>query len=287
VPTVTETFRPKVVSREQWEKAHKTHLDKEKALTRHRDQLARDRRHLPWVKVEKNYVFDTPAGKKTLAELFEGRSQLIVKHFMFGPGWKEGCVGCSFECDHVQGAVQHIENHDVKFVAVARAPLAELEPFKRRMGWTFDWVSSHGSDFNYDFHVTATPQEQAAGEMYYNFRTDDLVSDELSGFSVFFKDENGDVFHTFSSYGRGAEELLGSYVLLDMTPKGRNETGPRHDLTDWVRHHDRYGDGGHVDSTGRYQAAATPSSSSSSDAAGCPACASPGGDAAARKAGGA
>jgi predicted dithiol-disulfide oxidoreductase (DUF899 family) len=243
-----------VVSREDWLAARRALLEKEKAQTRMRDALAAERRALPWVRVEKEYVFETPDGRKTLAELFDGRSQLIVKHFMLAPGWSEGCVGCSFECDHVEGALVHLENHDVSYLAVSRAPLAEIEAFRRRMGWRFRWVSSFGSDFNYDFHVSFSPEEVAAGRGFYNYRMDEVPVEELSGFSVFFKDERGRVFHTYSAYGRGAEEVLGTYMLLDLTPKGRNETGPRGNLTDWVRHHDRYGSGGHVDRGGRYVA---------------------------------
>ncbi len=199
-------------------------------------------------------MFDTPRGKQTLAELFDGRSQLIVKHFMFGPDWPEGCVGCSFECDHVGGALVHLEHHDVTYVAVSRAPLPKIEAFKRRMGWQFNWVSSFGNDFNHDFHVSFTPEQKAAGEVYYNYDMRPFQSDEMSGRSVFYKDAAGNVFHTYSSYGRGGEMHLGTYHYLDITPKGREET-IRGNLTDWVRHHDRYGDGGFVDSTGRYVAA--------------------------------
>lgn len=242
----------RIVSQEEWLAARKAHLAAEKALTRARDELCQQRRELPWVKVEKNYVFDTPAGRKTLSELFEGRSQLIVKHFMMAPGQKDGCVGCSFEVDHVEGALQHIENHDVKFVSVARAPLSEIEAFKTRMGWRFDWVSSHGSDFNYDFNVSFTPEQVAKGKAFYNFEETQVPLEDLSGFSVFYRNEQGEIFHTYSSFGRGAEEVLGSYMLLDMTPKGRNEPGPNFNLTDWVRHHDRYEAAGHVASTGRW-----------------------------------
>jgi predicted dithiol-disulfide oxidoreductase (DUF899 family) len=249
---VVPTESPKVVSETEWLTARKDLLVKEKALTRLLDQLAAQRRALPWVKVEKEYVFDTPDGKKTLAELFEGRSQLIVKHFMFGPGWKEGCVGCSFEVDHIEGALVHLEHHDVSYVAVSRAPLPELETFKKRMGWTFPWVSSFESDFNYDYHVSFTPEELARGSAYYNYDVREVPIEELSGRSVFYKNDAGEVFHTYSSYGRGTEELLGTYVCLDITPKGRNETGPNFTLADWVRHHDRYDAGGSVAPTGRY-----------------------------------
>ena len=243
-----------VVSREAWLQARKALLAEEKEMTHLRERISAKRRELPWVKVEKNYVFDTPNGEKTLAELFDGRSQLIVKHFMLAPGQKDGCVGCSFESDHVEGALMHIEHHDVTYVAVARAPLAEIEAFKTRMGWHFQWVSSGGSDFNYDFGVSFTPEQVAHGTAVYNYQETKVPLEDLSGFSIFYKDDKGDVFHTYSTYGRGAEEVLGSYMFLDMTPKGRNEHGPNFNLTDWVRHHDRYEADGHVGSNGRWVA---------------------------------
>jgi predicted dithiol-disulfide oxidoreductase (DUF899 family) len=243
----------RIVSREEWLDVHKRHLVNEKELTRRRDQLSAARRELPWVRIDKPYVFEGPNGKETLADLFGGRSQLIVKHFMLGPGWKEGCVGCSFHSDHIDGAVPHLAQHDVTLLAVSRAPFAEIEAFKRRMGWRFKWVSSYGSDFNYDFHVSFTQDELAKGEVYYNYELRKLQSEEMSGISVFYKDVAGDIFHTFSSYARGGDILLGTYNYLDLTPKGRNETGPNYNLTDWVRHHDRYGADGFVDPTGRYQ----------------------------------
>ena len=241
-----------IVSHDEWLAARKQLLAKEKELTRLRDQLAAQRRELPWVKVEKHYVFDGPDGKETLADLFGGRSQLIIKHFMLGPGWSEGCVGCSFELDHVDGILVHLEHRDVSYVAVSRAPLAEIEAFKGRMGWHIKWVSSCGNDFNYDFHVSFKPEEIAKGEAYYNYEIRKIGIDELSGRSVFYKDAHGDVFHTYSSYGRGGEDLLGTYRLLDLVPKGRDETGPNRNLSDWVRHHDRYGDAGIVAATGRW-----------------------------------
>jgi predicted dithiol-disulfide oxidoreductase (DUF899 family) len=250
----TDIENAKIVSRAEWLLARKELLAKEKELTRQRDELARQRCQLPWVKVEKTYVFDGPNGKETLADLFDGRSQLIVKHFMFGPGWKDGCVGCSFEVDHIDGALVHLANHDVTYVAVSRAPLAELEAFKKRMGWHFKWVSSFGNDFNYDYHVSFTKDEMAKSRAYYNYEVRDIYVEEMSGRSIFCKDATGNVFHTYSTYGRGAEELLGTYVYLDLTPKGRNETGPNHTLADWVRHHDKYGAGGYVEPTGRYVA---------------------------------
>jgi predicted dithiol-disulfide oxidoreductase (DUF899 family) len=231
----------KIVSREEWLAARTALLGKEKEFTRLRDRLSAERRALPWVRVEKEYVFDTLDGRKRLAELFDGRSQLVVNHFMLGPGWKEGCVGCSFGADHMSCLV-HLEHHDVTVVVVSRAPLHEIEAYRKRMGWNFTWVSSYDSDFNYDYHVSFTPEELAKGKVYYNYRMIDGGMDELPGLSVFYKDEAGNVFHTYSSYARGAEELLTTYIVLDMTPKGRNETGPRGNLTDWVRRHDEYDD---------------------------------------------
>jgi len=240
-----------IVSRDEWVAARKQLLIREKALTRLRDEVTAERHQLPWVRVGKNYVFDAPEGKVTLADLFAGRSQLITRHFMLGPGWKEGCVGCSFGADHVDGMLPHLEHHDVSFVVVSRAPLPEIEAFKQRMGWHFTWVSSYGSDFNYDYHVSFTPDELAKGQAYYNYENRDVQIEELAGTSVFFRDPNGDIFHTYSSYARGGEMFLGTYSVLDITPMGRNETKSGN-LTDWVRHHDKYGDAGHVDATGRY-----------------------------------
>ncbi len=242
----------RMVSREEWLRARSDLLAREKELTRQWDELRRQRRELPWVKVEENYVFDGPGGTVTLADLFEGRSQLIVQHFMFGPNWKEGCVGCSFKADHVDAALQHIEHHDVKFVAVSRAPIAEIERFKKRMGWQFNWVSSSGNDFNFDYHVSFRKDEIAAGKAYYNYALRDVGGDEGPGNSVFYKDTAGNVFHTYSTYGRGDETLDTTYMYLDLTPKGRNETGPRYNLNDWVRHHDRYDASRIVDKTAPY-----------------------------------
>lgn len=241
----------KIVSREQWLDARVALLEKEKDLTRRRDALAELRRELPWVRVEKPYAFEGRTGRVTLADLFAGRSQLLVKHFMFGPGWGEGCVGCSFECDHLDAAAVHLEQHDVSVVAVSRAPYAEIEPFHRRMGWRFRWVSSYGSDFNADYHVSFPDGPDADGAVYYNYKRQPPYGEEMSGLSVFCRDADGGVFHTYSTYGRGAEELLGAYVVLDLTPDGRNET-VNGNLTDWVRHHDRYDAGGHVAPSGRY-----------------------------------
>lgn len=234
---------PDVVSREEWLSARQVLLAEEKALTRQHDAVAAARRALPWVRIEKGYVFDTPGGKRTLAEIFDGRSQLIVRHFMFGPEWEEGCVGCSYASDHVDGALVHLQNHDVTYVAVSRAPLEKIEAFRKRMGWGFPWFSSHASDFNYDFQASFTKEDIAKGEVFYNYRMTDAVMDELSGISVFYKNADGQIFHTYSTYGRGDEGGLTTYFYLDLTPKGRDETG-RGNLMDWVRHHDRYGAGG-------------------------------------------
>jgi predicted dithiol-disulfide oxidoreductase (DUF899 family) len=234
----------KIVSRDEWLIARKAHLAREKELTKLRDQVSAERRELPWVMIEKNYVFDTPDGKQTLADLFGGRSQLVVYHFMFGPGWKEGCDGCSFLADHIDGANLHLAHHDVSLVVVSRAPLADLQAFKRRMGWRFKWVSSYGSDFNYDFHVTS---DEAIAAVEYNYidkaellRKGEpwFTEGENHGLSVFYKNARGDVFHTYSTYARGTDLLIGAYNYLDLTPKGRNETT----IMDWVRHHDRYED---------------------------------------------
>ena len=225
-----------IVTQDEWLAARKALLAKEKELTHARDALNAARLELPWVKLEKQYVFDTPRGKKTLAELFEGRSQLIVQHFMFGPDWEQGCVGCSFAADHVDAAYQHLKHHDVTYVAVGRAPIEKLEAYRKRMGWRFNFASSYSSDFNHDFHVSFTKDELAKGKVYYNYEMTAEGFDELPGASVFYKDENGDVYHTYSSFGRGGEEVLGAYMLLDATPKGRNESGPM----DWVRRHDEY-----------------------------------------------
>lgn len=230
----------RIVTRTEWLAARTQHLLKEKELTRLQDQVKAERRQLPWVKVEKQYTFDSPHGKKSLADLFAGRSQLIVQHFMFGPGWKEGCIGCSFNADHVESALVHLEHHDVSFVAVARAPLPLIEAYQARMGWRFAWVSSYGSDFNFDYHVSFAPDRPAPDDLYYNYSTRPADSEELSGHTVFYRDSSGEVFHTYSTYGRGDESLINTYNYLDMTPKGRNETGPEYNLTDWVRRHDEY-----------------------------------------------
>jgi predicted dithiol-disulfide oxidoreductase (DUF899 family) len=228
-----------IVSREEWLAARKRHLAREKELTRLRDQVALERRELPWVKVEKQYRFDGPQGKESLADLFGGRSQLIVYHFMFGPGWKEGCPSCSFLSDHVDGALAHLAARDVSFVAVSRAPLAQIRAFQQRMGWRFKWVSSDGGDFNYDFHVSSTAEERAKGRMHYNYGEREFSGEELPGASVFYKDESGMVFHTYSAYARGLDPMIGAYNWLDIAPKGRDEDDLKYTMA-WVRHHDKY-----------------------------------------------
>ena len=234
----TEINRSKVVSRSEWLVARKDLLTREKELTQLRDEVSRHRRELPWIKIDKEYIFDGPDGGETLADLFEGRSQLIVYHFMLGPGWEEGCKSCSYLADHFDGANWHLPHRDVTFAVVSRAPLLEIEPFKKRMGWRFKWVSSHGNDFNFDYRVSATEDEQAKGRMYYNYKTQELMSEEMPGLSVFYKDENGDVFHTYSTCARGLDILVGAYNFLDLVPKGRDENPDS--TMDWVRHHDRY-----------------------------------------------
>ncbi|HSW15858.1 MAG TPA: thioredoxin family protein [Ramlibacter sp.] len=228
-----------VVSADRWLAERKALLAREKELTRLHDQVARERRALPWARVDKAYMFDAPEGRRSLAELFGGRRQLLVQHFMFGPGWEQGCPSCSFMADHVDGMNVHLAHRDVAFVAVSRAPLDEIERFRQRMGWQFKWVSSHGTDFNHAFGVSFTPQEQARGAVAYNYVTQPFPSEEAPGISVFYRDEAGAVFHTYSSYGRGVEVMMGAYALLDLTPVGRDEHNPDYAM-DWVRHHDRY-----------------------------------------------
>jgi predicted dithiol-disulfide oxidoreductase (DUF899 family) len=228
----------KVVSRQDWLVARQAHLAKEKEFTQARDQLSAERRELPWVKVEKPYVFATPDGKQSLADLFGGRSQLIVYHFMLGPGWDAGCPSCSLLADHFDGATVHLAHRDVSFMAVSRAPLPEIEAYKRRMGWRFPWVSSFGSDFNYDYHVSFRPDP---AEVSYNYATHDFESDEMPGASVFTKDAEGDIFHTYSAYARGLDILIGAYNWLDLAPKGRDEAELPWTMA-WVRRHDEYED---------------------------------------------
>ena len=228
----------KVVSQAEWLEARKGLLAKEKEFTRLRDQLSQQRRELPWVRVDKAYIFDTPKGKETLADLFAGRSQLVVYHFMFDPDWPEGCPSCSFWADNFNGIGVHLNQRDVAMVAISRAPLAKLEAFKKRMGWSFKWLSSFNNDFNYDYHVSFT-QEDLKKEVYYNYGWRKTDTSELPGASVFYKDESGKVFHTYSCYSRGIDILNTAYHYLDLVPKGRDED--RLEFTQaWVRYHDKY-----------------------------------------------
>jgi predicted dithiol-disulfide oxidoreductase (DUF899 family) len=230
----------RIVSQADWLVARKRLLSREKEFTRLRDQLSAERRELPWVRVEKEYVFDGPAGKETLADLFEGRSQLMVYHFMFGPGWEQGCPSCSFVSDHIDGANWHLPHRDVTLLAVSRAPLPEIEAFRKRMGWRFKWVSSYGNDFNRDHHVSFTPDQMAKGKVYYNYEDTEVSSEEAPGISIFYRDPSGAIFHTYSAYARGLDMLIGAYNYLDLAPKGRDEAALPWTMA-WVRHHDRYG----------------------------------------------
>src|SRR5947208_13486059 len=236
--TSTSETNPKIVSQAEWLVARKDLLTREKELTRLRDEVSRHRRELPQVKVQKEYVFEGPEGEETLGDLFEGRSQLIVYHFMFGPGWEEGCKSCSYLADHFDGANWHLPHRDTTLVVVSRAPLSEIRPYKKRMGWHFKWVSSYGSDFNFDYHVSFTKEEEKKNKVYYNYETGEFMSDELPGLSVFYKDEDGNVFHTYSAYARGLDQLVGTYNFLDLTPKGRDED-PESTMS-WVRRHNQY-----------------------------------------------
>lgn len=226
-------------NRDDWLAPRLALLAREKELSRLSDQIARERRALPWVRLDKRYMFGTPQGPRALADLFDGRRQLLVQHFMFGPGWAQGCPSCSYMADHSDGMRPHLAARDTTLVAVSRAPLAQIEAFRQRMGWCFTWVSSHGSDFNRDFGVSFAPEDVAARTMHYNFAQQSFANEEMPGISVFVKDDAGDVFHTYSTYGRGVEVMMGAYRLLDLTPAGRNEEGLDHTMA-WVRHHDRY-----------------------------------------------
>ena len=228
-----------IVSADRWVAERKALLEREKELVRLQDQIARERRALPWERVAKEYVFDTPDGRRSLADLFQGRRQLLVQHFMFGPDWSEGCPSCSYMADHTDGMTVHLEHRDVAFVAVSRAAIAEIERFRQRMGWKFAWVSSAGNDFNRDFHVSFAPEERVEGSVYYNYGMTRFPNTEAPGVSVFWKDDAGQVFHTYSTFGRGVEVMMGTYDLLDLVPKGRDENDGPYKM-DWVRHHDRY-----------------------------------------------
>jgi predicted dithiol-disulfide oxidoreductase (DUF899 family) len=227
-----------VVSKEEWLEARKALLVREKEVTRLRDTINRERLALPWVKIDKDYRFDTPTGQKSLGDLFDGRSQLIVYHFMLGPDWDAGCTGCSFFADHIDGTLVHLNNHDVTLTCASRAPLQKIEAYKRRMGWQFPWVSSFGSDFNFDFGVSFTKEQLASGSVTYNYRETPSAKahDELPGSSSFYRNDKGEIFHTYSSYARGGEETLGTLMILDQAPLGRNESS----TMNFVKRHDEY-----------------------------------------------
>jgi predicted dithiol-disulfide oxidoreductase (DUF899 family) len=233
-------MRPhKIVSRQEWIEARKAHLAHEKEFTRARDALSEERRALPWVRVDKAYSFDGPNGKATLADLFKGREQLVVQHFMFAPDWSEGCKSCSFWADGFERMVPHLAARDTALIAVSRAPLEKLQAFKNRMGWTFDWYSSQGSDFNYDYAVSFTPEEIKAGHKTYNFGTSGFGVEEAPGISVFYRDSEGTIYHTYSCFARGLDMMNAAYHYLDLTPLGRHEQGLPYPM-DWLRLRDQY-----------------------------------------------
>jgi predicted dithiol-disulfide oxidoreductase (DUF899 family) len=250
--TITNPKTSKVVSHSDWIEARKQFLVKEKEFTHMRDELSRQRRELPWEKLEKEYVFDGPSGKEKLADLFDGRSQLVIYHFMLGPGWAAGCPSCSYISDQFDGMTIHLAHRDVTLAVVSRAPLAEIKTFKKRMGWRFHWVSSFTTDFNYDYHVSATEAEKQSGTADYNYTVMQFPSDERPGTSVFFKDGDGQIYHTYSTYARGLDILVGTYNFLDLVPKGRDEEGLAHTMA-WVRHHDKYDGGYFVDPTAHWE----------------------------------
>lgn len=238
IKTINGIKEHKVVSGKEWIAARKTLLVKEKKFNRLRDELNQQRRDLPWQKVDKEYVFDGPNGKETLAELFDDKSQLLIYHFMFGPDWKEGCPHCSFWADHYDSVNIHLGQRDTTFAVVSRAPLKKIQPFKKRMGWRFKWVSSNETDFNFDFNVSFTPEQIKSGTLPYNYGKRKMKIDELHGVSAFYKDKKGDIYHTYSSYARGIDLLNTTYNFLDLTAKGRDENPDS--TQDWVRYHDKY-----------------------------------------------
>jgi predicted dithiol-disulfide oxidoreductase (DUF899 family) len=242
----------RVVSREQWIAERRRLLAEEKEFTRRRDALAEKRQALPWVRVEKPYEFDSAAGRVPLAALFRGKSQLFVQHVMQGPDQPLQCVGCALGIDGMEGLLPHLDNHDVSVVAVARARMPELARLRERMGWRIPFYSSFGSDFNYDFGVSFKPEDLAAKRAYYNFQYCDPGIEDISGNSVFHRDASGAIYHTYSNYGRGGEDFMAIYRILEATPLGRNEHGPHFALTDWARPHNMYGKGGEVAPNGRY-----------------------------------
>lgn len=249
--TAPEIKQHKVVSHNEWVDARKVFLAKEKEFTHLRDELSRQRRELPWEKVDKPYRFEGPGGASSLGDLFGKRSQLAVYHFMLGPGWTEGCPSCSYLADHFDGMTIHLANRDVTLVVISHAPYAEIAAFKQRMGWRFNWYSSFNSDFSFDFNVSATTEEKNQKEVYYNYEMAAFPADERPGFSAFIKDVDGSIYHAYSAYARGLDILVGTYNWLDYMPKGRDEEGLRHTMA-WVRHHDKYEDGYVVDANQGY-----------------------------------
>ncbi|AOS43157.1 hypothetical protein Verru16b_00198 [Lacunisphaera limnophila] len=238
-PPASAFTHPTVVTPADWLEARRELLCLEKEFTRQRDALAARQRALPWVKVAKPYAFAGPAGRVSLPDLFAGRSQLIVQHFMFGPGWEEGCKSCSFMLDHLNPVTVHLQARDVAFAVISHAPLQEILPFQRRMGWTVNWVSAHGTDFNADFHVSFPAEAVARGKVDYNYSLQEVPNQELPGISVFTRGGDGAIYHTYSTYGRGVELVMTTYDLLDLVPRGRDEAGLDYGMA-WVRHHDRY-----------------------------------------------
>lgn len=235
----TTADRHAVVTHDEWIAARKQLLARERELTHLRDSIASDRRNLPWERVDKHYLFDTPEGPRALSALFGKHRQLIVQHFMFAPDWEQGCPSCSYMADHADGMTVHLAQRDIAFVVISRAPLAMIEPFRQRMGWHFNWVSSHGTEFNYDYGVSFLPEQHATGKVHYNYCDQYFPDVEAPGISVFYKDDDNNIFHTYSTYSRGVEVMMGAYCLMDLTPIGRNERGVPNKM-EWVRHHDRY-----------------------------------------------
>ena len=237
--TTNTTKNHSVVSADRWVAERKLLLAREKELVHLHDEIARERHALPWERIAKDYVFDAPEGRRSLADLFEGRRQLLVQHFMFGPGWEQGCPSCSFMADHTDAMTVHLAHRDVSFAAVSRAPLADITRFRERMGWRFRWLSSSANDFNRDFHVSFSPEDRVEGKVLYNYGMTPFPQEEAPGVSVFYMDDAGAIFHTYSTFGRGVEVMMGTYSMLDLVPKGRDENDGTYKM-DWVRHHDRY-----------------------------------------------
>lgn len=251
--TATAAMQHEVVSHTDWIEARKKFLAKEKEFTRLRDELSRQRRELPWERVEQAYTFEGPRGTETFTDLFDGCSQLVVYHFMLGSGWAEGCKSCSYLADHFDGMTIHLAHRDVTFAGISHAPHAEIAAFKERMGWKFHWVSSFGTDFNYDYNVSFTAEQLAAGKVAYNYQDlSRFPAEEAPGASVFFRDGDGAIYHTYSTYARGLDILVGTYNVLDLVPKGRDEGGLKHSMA-WVRHHDKYEGGYFVDAKAGWQ----------------------------------